>query len=929
MRLLVLQLSDIHIKTQLDFVLSRAGRIADAVKDLDHEVTHCVLALTGDIAYSGTAEQYAWAAKWVAQVRDAVSSALQGRASVTVAAIPGNHDCDFREPSPARAALLDAMLKDPSIAADPGSVAVFVQPQRPFFAFRDAVAADGLVGSGEVYYEYRIGGGTDANGVSAEIALVRCLNTAWASQNPEMAAKLVYPESLIVEDSGENAIVITLLHHPYNWLEPMNARNVRRAVQNVSDVILTGHEHAPGLHQQEDEQGATSLYIEGLALQGKITVAGPQSEFHAILLDTARRERRVVSFKWGEKSRYDEQQGPGTAWAPFAANPLRDGHAFPLSQKMRQLLSDPGLTLSHPTRGTLSLDDIFVYPDLLEVRYQPKAGQALVTRGERLLDTAVQSRRLLVTGTDDSGKSTLAKRLFIDALDAGFVPVLLNGRMARLRGDEKDRRELASEFEDQYTASGDAYLDTPTHKRILIIDDFASLRVSERTQPEMLEYLAHFAGTVVLFAHDVAEQVREIAGLSPTGGRTPFPHLRIMAVSHVRREEMIDRYISLAGSGDTSQTEALRAEMRRVLAMAVGRYHAPSVPVSVISILQTLAFNDQLNVSQATHGYYYELLIKRALYANTSQQEMDVRLSYLTDLAFAVYNLGDQQWSEAWFTTFHQRFVEDRRLALRFSDVVAALVEAQIIAPDGAGYRFRYRYIYYYFVSRALAARLPTVEGRAEIVRLTGQLGEQEPANILLFLTHHSKDAAIIDPMLAFANSLFEQIAPVHLDSERSELPEFELALKNAVYQDRPIEENRRDYMQRLDEADGPRDDGEESTSPVGSRPTPVPAVYVRSVRDVERDETLSEMMGFVGRIYTSFRVMQILGQLLKNFPGTLTGEQKERITRTVYGVGLRTLGAVHQLVRDPILADVSILDCGDTPDRHGCRHANARPCLW
>jgi hypothetical protein len=71
-----------------------------------------------------------------------------------------------------------------------------------------------------------------------------------------------------------------------------------------------------------------------------------------------------------------------------------------------------------------------------------------------------------------------------------------------------------------------------------------------------------------------------------------------------------------------------------------------------------------------------------------------------------------------------------------------------------------------------------------------------------------------------------------------------------------------------------------------------------RAERDAEREAGMAEILAFVSRIYVSFRTMQILGQLLKNFPGTLGGDQKERLARAVYGVALRTLGAVQQLLR-------------------------------
>jgi predicted MPP superfamily phosphohydrolase len=140
MRLLLLQLSDIHVRSNTDWILTRARRVADAVRDLDHEVDICLIALTGDIAFSGLPEQYEAAARWVADVKREVHEALLGRVQVQVVAIPGNHDLDLRQPSPARGTIIESMLKDPLVASDPGAALVCLGPQKAFWDFFERVA---------------------------------------------------------------------------------------------------------------------------------------------------------------------------------------------------------------------------------------------------------------------------------------------------------------------------------------------------------------------------------------------------------------------------------------------------------------------------------------------------------------------------------------------------------------------------------------------------------------------------------------------------------------------------------------------------------------------------------------------------------------------------------------------------------------------
>src|SRR6185437_13097677 len=177
--------------------------------------------------------------------------------------------------------------------------------------------------------------------------------------------------------------------------------------------------------------------------------------------------------------------------------------------------------------------------------------------------------------------------------------------------------------------------------------------------------------------------------------------------------------------------------------------------------------------------YYYELLIKRQLIGPaTSVQDIDVWLAYLTELAHEVSRRGSQQWSESWMMDFHARFVAERKLRLGFRNVLDLFVERGVLKADINSYEFGHAYIYYFFAGRALSERLSTPEGRANVVELTNRMQTQDNANILLYLTHHSKDAAVIEPLLAHADSLFEGEKRADLASGKNTLPGLEEALK-------------------------------------------------------------------------------------------------------------------------------------------------------
>ena len=63
--------------------------------------------------------------------------------------------------------------------------------------------------------------------------------------------------------------------------------------------------------------------------------------------------------------------------------------------------------------------------------------------------------------------------------------------------------------------------------------------------------------------------------------------------------------------------------------------------------------------------------------------------------------------------------------------------------------------------------------------------------------------------------------------------------------------------------------------------------------------QTFNEGQNLVAEIGVALKIMQLLGQVAKNFPGSLSGDVKKSIVEECYGVGLRTLAELFALVED------------------------------
>ena len=68
-----------------------------------------------------------------------------------------------------------------------------------------------------------------------------CYNTAWMSQLKEQPGRLQFPVDALPVAERSPHLVVSLFHHPYGWLDSINARTFRHYIEQSSDFVFTGH----------------------------------------------------------------------------------------------------------------------------------------------------------------------------------------------------------------------------------------------------------------------------------------------------------------------------------------------------------------------------------------------------------------------------------------------------------------------------------------------------------------------------------------------------------------------------------------------------------------------------------------------------------------------------------------------------------------
>ena len=186
MDLIITQLTDMHISSSedVDCLLLRTSSIVGAIADVIRKPNETLLLIcvTGDIAYSGTAEQYKAAEHFFDDIIEKLHKRFGDELWVQYSFIPGNHDCDF---SNRFANARQSVITDNNIdMQDPGVIQLCTSVQNNFFDFVNRLETKGLcsnIKNDGILTENVLHNYTNPDFLEWNIKL-HCINTAWCSQ---------------------------------------------------------------------------------------------------------------------------------------------------------------------------------------------------------------------------------------------------------------------------------------------------------------------------------------------------------------------------------------------------------------------------------------------------------------------------------------------------------------------------------------------------------------------------------------------------------------------------------------------------------------------------------------------------------------------------------------------------------------------------
>jgi len=279
-------------------------------------------------------------------------------------------------------------------------------------------------------------------------------------------------------------------------------------------------------------------------------------------------------------------------------------------------------------------------------------------------------------------------------------------------------------------------------------------------------------------------------------------------------------------------------------------------------------------------GYLYEHLITTSLAKTAKRLDLDTAHAYLSEVANHMFDLRTRWLNETQMNEVHKRYCEDFKMSIRFDHIENALIDADLLTNIDGLYSFKYKYCYYYFAAKHLMGRLSTDDGKEQLRRLAEHVYKEEFANILVFLAYLSREPIIVDEMLRASRAIYPDIEPCDFGDQMKFVAALHDRVPKTVMIEKDAKSARKEINQTIDQ---------------------IEAQMPQPAEDADLNDAL--------RINVAFKTIQILGQILKNRPGSIRGPAKMEIAEECYFLGLRALRALINVLephRDELVEFIS-----------------------
>ena len=883
MRLQICHLSDIHFNRENNAIEKKKTKFCSAILKNALKGENILFLISGDIAQSGDVEEYNIAHAFFSYIKEELYKQKNINSYFIFA--PGNHDAilnedDFDDETRRKEVLFQKDNMD--LKKMKYFECKMCEKQKNYFEFINTFNNDA--------YIKRIGTGTlllecFELQISGYHIYINVFNTAWISQRHEKPGGIYIPKYIydgkIIKRDGLN---ITMYHHPSNWMHPNDKLYFDNQVVGNSDILFVGHEH---VGRDEHIQTRESQYdIQyGEILQD--LVSDNNSSFIINYIENGVFQTFV--YKWDEKQfLYFERELPQRK----LGNNINKSISF--LPDYRKKLNSMEMQVTHPNKNKVELSDLFIFPNVEEYNnnnnFDESTKDKVTIRGEEIINYILKNRCVEFSGGAKAGKSALAKMLAL-TLEYQDVHAVVMDCKKNISVSSKNINNVHCDC--VYHAYGkdkaDTFMQLTLDKKIIIIDNFDFIK-SVNEKRAIISYFSNFYMYIVMFSnlsYDLA-----ILGENVRNTGIEIKHCEIKELGHRQRNILYKKWYMLNEGEDIIIEDELAQKVKKAtetINALKGNGYLPSIAANIIIILQQLEYQSERLQDRSNYGYMYEFLITKSI-LDMKKNNKSISDDVATGILISVAEFMLKKHKKVITLYEYSQIVEkyNKRFIMNASDLIylEEYTNVDLVELDDEQLQFKYPYIHYYFTAKHIASHLNENDIKELILEMTENLQIEEYADIMIFLCHLSKETYIFSSVLKSSKKLLQNYQNFDFDKYKNLKISLDEYLDTNFIPEENVEERRTEILERQDEFEEEKIMNNDEDR------------IQNNEAEIEHIEEMDQKMEILDGVFKSIEVM---GQILKNYPGTIDGPVKIALLREVHALGMRSLTFTREILNDEI----------------------------
>lgn len=855
----VLHLSDIHIKSSFAPSLIETKEIYGSLGQFTGDVDCCLIIVSGDIAFSGKKAEYELASTLLKTIKNEITKKYSIKTHIIIA--PGNHDCDFSKDCSIRDIVIDSLASNPEKANDESIITICTEVQSDFFNFRNEISTLKPIFEHKLWVDYLIQ-------IADKSVKISAINAAWMSKIKETQGELTFPiEKFLHAESCDSDLRIAVIHHPLNWYKQHSYHPLRKSLRRDFDAVFSGHEHNISSGFIDESDHGKSLYFEASALQSD--EPGISNGFSCIKFDLTNGS--------ATENRYSLSNGRAILENKkyFPILPLShnsEATKTALNENIIEEFMDAGGNFSHPDKKLIEAKDVFVYPELEDKQsVDRKTISASTIRLEPNKNT-----KTLILGEDKSGKSFLLKRMYLDAHGAGLLPVYFDSFDFKSSSQHELNRAVKRKIEKQYK-NPTTYSTSEKGRKIAFIDGFDRLPGSIQNKDKIIKFIEEKFDSVIISGSGEIE-LSELIDKSLSDTFAEYETYEIKNFGYQLRHRLIKKWCMCGNIETRQELDKKVHSVETLINTVIGKNLVPPRPIYILILLQSCENQQEGELENAGFAYYYQYLITKSLKeCGVRNDQLNEIFNYLSNLAW-FYRCEETKEIDTTKLREFNKIFSDKYTSVDFDSRLKLLIRARILSDSDGFYKFPYPYVYYFFVGKYLAQKLHDEQIKSLVGRLCENLNKRENSGIILFLSHHVNDSWLTDQVSLALQKCFADVVELDLDNDVESLNALVASSAELVIEEIDVERSQVEQRKAADAIEDNGDNTEDSDEP-------------------DADEAIDMSKKFNLLVKTA----EILGQITKNYYGSIERSKKSEYLKEVFGGPLRLLRFVlEEILRDP-----------------------------